>query len=122
MKIRMSMKRKECEYLLTESYEEYEHSGSDERHKAEMLIMTVFFEIYDFMEGTCHTAIVRELYFNNKAGPTLEKVAQSVHADISTLRRYRKKYLKALLYILRHPKDSAVAKLVKILSNNKNNL
>lgn len=119
----MSVKRKDLEYAISEFVAKTTESGVYGLETGSKMIFKAFFELYDFVEGTNHSGLINKLYFGkNSLCVNLEKIAQDEHVDISTLRRYRKKYLKALLYILRCPNDSALAKLIKALPRNEDNL
>ena len=83
------------------------------------LLVKSVFEIYDYVGGTQHALLVNDLYFNKGAMfNNLEKTAQKFHVDISTLRRYRKRYIKILFYIQHLPEKSSVVELIEQIKDN----
>ena len=80
-----------------------------------MLLLKAFFEIYDAVEGTQHLSVVSRLYSDKKRrSGGMEKTARDFHMDMTTLWRYRKKYLKAMNYIVDAPPGSSVAEIMRI--------
>lgn len=86
--------------------------------RAKVLLLEAFFEIYDKTEGTQHSAIVKDLYMKkDSAKVNLQKIANVSNTDITTLWRYRKKYIKVMEYLRDLPEGSKAALLISLLSD-----
>ena len=86
--------------------------------RAEILLLKAFFEIYDDIEGTQHSEIVKYLYFRrDSASVNLQKIASKLNMDMTTLWRYRKKYVKVMEYLRYIPTGSIAEKLIDVLIN-----
>ena len=81
--------------------------------KIKVKLFKIFFDIYDEMENSRHAEYIDKLYFfDNDSLAKLENIANEVFVDISTLRRYRQKYIKAILYIIDPPVGSCLQEII----------
>lgn len=62
--------------------------------------LMIFYAIYDRLENTNHSNIIREVFLNSKnVGETNVKMARITNTSESTLSRYKDKYLNCLSII-----------------------
>lgn len=113
------IKRSEVECVLIDYYPYIVSSdmkGNGEG-RAKILLLKAFFEIYDDIEGTQHSEIVKYLYFRrDSASVNLQKIASKLNMDMTTLWRYRKKYVKVMEFLRNIPTGSIAEKLIYKLS------
>ena len=118
------IKRSEVECVLIDYYP-YTVSSDTECNgegRAKILLLKAFFEIYDDIEGTQHSEIVKYLYFRrDSASVNLQKIASKLNMDMTTLWRYRKKYVKVMEYLRCIPTGSNTEKLIDVLTNGDKN-
>ena len=114
------IKRSEVECALIDYYPYIVSSDTEgnSEGRAKILQLKVFFEIYDEIEGTQHSEIVKYLYFRrDSASVNLQKIASKLNMDMTTLWRYRKKYVKVMEYLRNIPAGANTKKLINRLSN-----
>lgn len=100
-------RRKDAEIRLMEMIRT---NATEKANKADIIkvkMVKIFFDIFDVVESSRHSEIIERLYFSDESSLSkLEDIANEVFVDISTLRRYRQKYIKAFMYIINPPCDS----------------
>ena len=114
------IKRSEVECALIDYYPYIVSSDTEGNGegRAKILLLKAFFEIYDEIEGTQHSEIVKYLYFRrDSASVNLQKIASKLNMDMTTLWRYRKKYVKVMEYLRYIPTGSNTEKLIDVLIN-----
>ena len=118
------IKRSEVECALIDYYPYIVSSDTEGNGegRAKILLLKAFFEIYDEIEGTQHSEIVKYLYFRrDSANVNLQKIASKLNMDMTTLWRYRKKYVKVMEYLRCIPTGSNTEKLIDVLTNGDKN-
>ena len=118
------IKRSEVECALIDYYPYIVSSDTEGNGegRAKILLLKAFFEIYDDIEGTQHSEIVKYLYFRrDSASVNLQKIASKLNMDMTTLWRYRKKYVKVMEYLRCIPTGSNTEKLIDVLTNGDKN-
>lgn len=114
----MKLKRNKIEQMLIDAHMNDGKAKAITADSIKIIILKMFFEIYDVMESTSHLICFIRLYFSrDSAFVTLEKVAQDTYSDISTLRRNRRKYRKAILYVFSAPVGSYVRAFMRLISH-----
>lgn len=114
------IKRSEVECALIDYYPYIVSSdtGGNSEGRVKILLLKAFFEIYDDIEGTQHSEIVKYLYFRrDSASVNLQKIASKLNMDMTTLWRYRKKYVKVMEYLRYIPTGAIAEKLIDVLIN-----
>lgn len=109
MKTILQERRKDAEMKFIEMYQTSKTENVSSLEKIKIDIVKIFFEIYDIIENSCHSEIIEKLYFfEGKTLAKLETIANEIFMDISSLRRYRQKYIRVISYVTDPPQGSCL--------------
>ncbi len=107
-------RRKDAEMKLMEMSRANASDKTNIVNAVKIKLIKIFFNIFDAVESSRHSEIIERLYFSDESSlAKLEDIANEVFVDISTLRRYRQKYIKAILYIIEPPCGSCLYKVLE---------
>ncbi len=114
MKTILQERRKDTEMKFMEICRLYGIGNINAVDTVKIKTLKIFFDILDVMDDSHHAEMIDRLYFsNNHSLERLEDIANEMYVDISTLRRYRQKYIKVILYITDPPFGSGLHKEIE---------